>query len=226
MKYKWVNGILWHTRLVSSGSRNSYLNHPHIDIWKTLIAIHNGHITYAGDYLKVLKLLDPRFIMYKYNGYSGYYYRYSYSPYAKWYEEKEEDKNIVSDTWIATNLLAMMVRYAILNGFSLRETFKRFWSNVINGDNFITQLFDGTVVLMIHKGEAFEYTIDPEIGFIASSQGLISELGYKNVYKGTGIIWIGTSKNPEFIINDFKRVETIKRKVKGKVIEVRSTTHF
>jgi len=222
-KKNWVNGAIWHTRLSSSGGISSRLNHPFTDLDHILILAHNGHITYADTYLKILKMLDPRYKNYTY-GYSTYT---SYSGYytTTYYKTTNNNKQTttVNDTWILTNLIATLIKYSIISKQDIDRIMATVWKNTLSHDAVILQLWNGTVYLLVDRND-FEITELPEIGVVAASKGL-SLLGANKILKGSGVIKIEPGKTqPHIVAGEFKEIY-IKNKKKKKNKEKKGKIH-
>ena len=195
-KYNWINGIMWHTRMASSGTISSEHNHPHTDLDHILILVHNGHISYADDYLRALQVLDTRYMDYEYSYYS---YGYSYNGY---YGKKKSDKKRVTDTWIMTNMLAKSIKLSLAEGKTIDGAMVRAWIKMLNHDAVIVQLYNGTVYLLVDRND-FEWVHDKDLGTIAVSEGL-QYMGFDTIYRGSGVVKIEPDNKPRVIAGEFK----------------------
>jgi len=208
-KKNWVNGVIWHTRLASSGTISSRLNHPFSDLDHILILAHNGHISYAETYMKLLKMLDQRYTKYEYS--YGYYT--SYSGYYR-VNSKKSEKITVNDTWILTNLISALIKYSVVSKQDIDRIMVNIWKNILSHDAVILQLWNGTVYLLIDRND-FEIATLPEIGAIASSEGL-NLIGANTILKGTGVVKIEPDKKPHIVAGEFKEISLKNNKKKRK----------
>jgi len=210
----WVNGAIYHTRLASSGGISDHLCHPHKDLYGILILAHNGHILGADDLLKILKLFDDRYKKYHmsyYSRYRGCYWEgYRYVCTTK-YDDDKVDDTIVSDTWVLTNLVSLLLRKS---GMSEMKVMAKIYINILNHDAVIIQTIQGNSYLLIDR-EDFEFVIDPEAGVVAGSQSL-DMLGYDKVYKGYGVVMIPRNGKPK-LYGKFRIKKKRKKITKKKV---------
>jgi len=194
-----VNGVMWHTRMASSGSIDSKHNHPHTDLDHIVMLVHNGHISYADEYLRALKVMDRRYWNYTYYGYNYYGYQY--------YKTKNE-KEKVTDTWIMANMIAKLIKLGIVEGKTIDDVMKNVWEKMLSHDAVIVQVFNGTVYLLIDRDD-FEWIYDEDLGTIAVSQGLYY-MGYEKTIQGKGVVKIPVNGKPEIIAGKFKTKTTKK----------------
>ena len=164
----WDNGVIFHTRLASTGTVSDELCHPFVSLDGAILLAHNGHFSDYSTMLRLLKMIDDRYERYCVVS-MKYVFDKDLYEYRVEVAKESDDCAVVSDTWVATEVLSFLTRY---HG-DVERAVLMFFKQYSNTGNYFVMTRDGKVYLVIGSGDFEMYA---ERGVVVAASEAIDML--------------------------------------------------
>ena len=204
---QWDNGVIFHTRLASTGTVSDELCHPFVSLDGAILLAHNGHFSDYSTMLRLLKMIDDRYERFCVASVRYVFDKDLYEYRAELVKESD-DCAVVSDTWVATELLSFLTRY---HG-DVERAVLMFHRQYSDTGNYFVMTRDATVYLVIGSGD-FEIYADRGVVVAASEAiDMLSVVKRKKIMTAVDtVIRVEKSGNIEVVSGSLEKKRRRKR---------------